>query len=185
MLWRDGPLPLEPGLYGTFLRVRLTSSREMGSSAHSKLTNRSARSAHSISFAPRRLRAGQSDQMRLLLSIELFGLGVFGLAMEEGSLQALPSEPGAHPSDRRAAHLQGVGYSHVGPGRHACSLVGLEEDASMAQLARWGVAMGDQALQRVSILGAQEHRVVPLPRHAEASSCSLPRCHRHEGTRLG
>src|SRR5215213_7141738 len=27
LLWRDGPLPLEPGLYGTFFRVRLTSSR--------------------------------------------------------------------------------------------------------------------------------------------------------------
>src|SRR5215210_1870032 len=24
LLWRDGPLPFEPGLYGTFLRVRLT-----------------------------------------------------------------------------------------------------------------------------------------------------------------
>src|SRR5829696_3878281 len=35
LLWRDGPLPLEPGLYGTFLRVRLTSSREIGSCAHS------------------------------------------------------------------------------------------------------------------------------------------------------
>jgi hypothetical protein len=43
LLWRDGSLPLEPGLCGTFLRVRRTDSREMGpSSAHSSSTKRSA-----------------------------------------------------------------------------------------------------------------------------------------------
>src|SRR5215210_7136259 len=52
LLWRDGPLPLEPGLYGTFLRVRLTSSREIGSSAQSKLTNRSAKSLTLHLFLP-------------------------------------------------------------------------------------------------------------------------------------
>jgi hypothetical protein len=36
--------------------------------------------------------------------------------MDEGSLQSLPDESFAHPRDRRAADLQGVGYSHVGPG---------------------------------------------------------------------
>src|SRR5215210_2210887 len=40
----DGPLPAQPGLEGAFLRVRLSNSREMGSScAHSRPTKRSAR----------------------------------------------------------------------------------------------------------------------------------------------
>src|SRR5215210_244805 len=61
--------------------------------------------------------------------------------------------------------LQGVGDLGVRPGWGVCSLVSLQEDASMAELARRGAAACDQALQHVSILGAQEHGVVPLPGH--------------------
>src|SRR5215218_4324752 len=98
-------------------------------------------------FAFGRLGAGECDQMRLLLSIELFGLGVFRPAMDQSSLQALPGEPPSHAENRRAAHLQGVGDLGVRPGWGVCSLVSLQEDASMAELARRGAAACDQALQ--------------------------------------
>jgi hypothetical protein len=61
--------------------------------------------------------------MRLGHAIELFGLGVFRSPMDKGSLQALPSKPGAHSENCRAAYLQGVGYPGVGPSfAPTCSL---------------------------------------------------------------
>src|SRR5215212_7914211 len=62
LLWRDGPLPLEPGLYGTFLRVRRTNSLEMASSAHSSSTKRSARRRTLQRFLP----FGGSEQARAI-----------------------------------------------------------------------------------------------------------------------
>src|SRR5215211_6817741 len=126
-------------------------------------------------FALGRLRAGQSDQMGLLLSIELLWFGGLGPAVDQRCLQALPGEPLAHPSDRRAAYLQGIGDLGVGPGSLVGSifaLVGLEQDVRMGQLARRGVATSDQAFQAAAILPGQAHGVVPLPRHREASSYS-------------
>src|SRR5215204_3114501 len=84
-------------------------------------------------FALRRLRAGQSDQVGLLLSIELVGFGGLWLAVDQRRLQPLPGEPLAHPSDRRAAYLQSIGDLGVGPGGALVgsifALVGLEQDA--------------------------------------------------------
>src|SRR5215204_2961360 len=134
-------------------------------------------------FALGRLRAGQSDQMGLLLSIELLRFGGLGSAVDQCRLQPLPGEPLAHPSDRRAAYLQSIGDLGVRPGGFVGSifaLVGLEQDARMGQLARRGVAASDQAFQLAAILSGQAHGVVPLPRHREASSCSLPRGRPHE-----
>src|SRR5215204_546851 len=135
-------------------------------------------------FALGRLRAGQSDQMGLLLCIELGGFGGLGPAVDQCRLQPLPGEPLAHPSDRRAAYLQSIGDLGVGPGGgfvgSIFALVGLEQDARMGQLARRGVATSDQAFQLAAILPGQAHGVVPLPRHREASSCSLPRGRSHE-----
>src|SRR5215218_1480804 len=135
-------------------------------------------------FAFGRLRAGQSDQMGLLLSIELVGFGGLGPAVDQCRLQPLPGEPLAHPSDRRAAYLQSIGDLGGGPGvgfvGSIFALVGLEQDARMGQLARRGVATSDQAFQLAAILPGQAHGVVPLPRHREASSCSLPRGRSHE-----
>src|SRR5215210_5644969 len=62
LLGRDRPPPFEPGLYGTFLRVRRTSSREMGSSAHSSSTKRSARRRTLQRFLP----LGGSEQARAI-----------------------------------------------------------------------------------------------------------------------
>src|SRR5215207_2398456 len=127
-------------------------------------------------FALGRLRAGQSDQMGLLLCIELGGFGGLGPAVDQCRLQPLPGEPLAHPSDRRAAYLQSIGDLGVGPGGgfvgSIFALVGLEQDARMGQLARRGVATSDQAFQAAAILPGQAHGVVTLPRHREASSYS-------------
>src|SRR5215203_560664 len=98
-------------------------------------------------FALGRLRAGQSDQMGLLLCIELVGFGGLGPAVDQRRLQPLPGEPLAHPSDRRAAYLQSIGDLGVGPGGGLVgsifALVGLEQDTRMGQLARRGVATSD------------------------------------------
>src|SRR5215203_985779 len=122
--------------------------------------------------------------MGLLLCIELGGFGGLGPAVDQCRLQPLPGEPLAHPSDRRAAYLQSIGDLGVGPGGgfvgSIFALVGLEQDARMGQLARRGVATSDQAFQLAAILPGQAHGVVPLPRHREASSCSLPRGRSHE-----
>src|SRR5215203_6788663 len=80
LLWRDGPLPLEPGLYGTFLRVRRTNSREMGSSAHSSSTKRSARRRTLQRFLP--LGGSEQDSAIRCASWEpssFFGLVFLGL----------------------------------------------------------------------------------------------------------
>src|SRR5215217_3710629 len=80
LLWRDGPLPLEPGLYGTFLRVRRTNSREMGSCALSSLTKRSARSRTLQRFLP--LGGSEQDSAIRCASWEpssFFGLVFLGL----------------------------------------------------------------------------------------------------------
>ena len=50
----------------------------------------------------------------------------------------------------------------------------------MGQLARRSVAASDQAFQPGAILPGQAHGVVPLARHREVSSCSLPRGRLHE-----
>src|SRR5829696_3841120 len=121
--------------------------------------------------------------MGLLLSIELLRFGGLGPAVDQRRLQPLPGEPLAHPSDRRAAYLQSIGDLGVGPGGFVGSilgLVGLEQDARMGQLARRGVAARDQALQLATLVPAQAHGVVPLPRHREVSSYSLPRGRPHE-----
>src|SRR5215207_611060 len=135
-------------------------------------------------FALRRLRAGQSDQMGLLLSIELLRFGGLGSAVDQCRFQPLPGEPLAYPSDRRAAYLQSMGDLGVGPGGgfvgSIFALVGLEQDARMGQLARRSETTSDQAFQLAAILPGQAHGVVPLPRHREASSCSLPRGRPHE-----
>jgi hypothetical protein len=52
LLGWDGPSPTQPGLDGTFFRVCRTNSREMGSSAHSTLTKRSAKSRTLQRFLP-------------------------------------------------------------------------------------------------------------------------------------
>src|SRR5215218_1471553 len=138
---------------------------------------------HTPAFLPlRRLRAGQSDQMRLLLSTELARFGGFGPAVDQRRLQSLPGEPLAYPSDRRAADLQSIGDLGFGPGfvGSIFALVGLEQNAHMGQLARRGVAASDQALQPPAILPGQAHGVLPLPRHRDASRCSLPRSHPDE-----
>src|SRR5215207_8387322 len=62
LLWRDGPPSAQPGLYGTFLRVRRTNSLEMGSSAHSNSTKRSARRRTLQRFLP----FGGSEQARAI-----------------------------------------------------------------------------------------------------------------------
>src|SRR4029453_5853945 len=141
---------------------------------------------HAPALLPfRRLRAGQSDQMRLLLSIELLRFGSLGPAMDQRRLQPLHGEPLAHPSDRRAADLQGIGDLGVGPGlgESIFALVGFEKDARMGQPARRGVAASDQAFQPAAILPGQAHGVVSLPGHRDASSCSLPRSHPDERAR--
>src|SRR5215218_9168244 len=132
---------------------------------------------HAPALSPlRRLRTSQSDQMRLLLSIELAWFGGLGPAVDQRRLQPLPSEPLAHPSDRRAADLQDIGDPGVGPGLLGSifALVGFEKDARMGQPASRGVAASDQALQAAAILPGQAHGVVPLPGHREASSSSPP-----------
>src|SRR5215203_360931 len=75
LLWRDGPLPLEPGLYGTFLRVRRTNSREMGSSAHFSSTKRSARRRTLQRFLP----FGGSEQARAIRWASCSPSSFFGL----------------------------------------------------------------------------------------------------------
>src|SRR5829696_6462030 len=75
LLWRDGPLPLEPGLYGTFLRVRRTNSREIGSSAHSSSTKRSARRRTLQRFLP----LGGSEQARAIRWASCSPSSFFGL----------------------------------------------------------------------------------------------------------
>src|SRR5215207_8817693 len=91
LLWRDGPLPLEPGLYGTFFRVRLTSSREMGSSAHSSSTKRSARRRTLQRFFP----FGGSEQARAIRCASCSPLSFFGLvafALRWTSAASKPSQ---------------------------------------------------------------------------------------------
>src|SRR5215218_8314281 len=75
LLRRDGPAPLKPGLYGTFLRVRRTNSRETGSSAHSSSTKRSARRRTLQRFVP----FGGSEQARAIRCASCSPSSFFGL----------------------------------------------------------------------------------------------------------
>src|SRR5919199_3180735 len=75
LLWRDGPLPLEPGFYGTFLRVRRTNSREMGSWAHSSSTKRSAKSLTLQRFLP----LGGAEQASAIRCASCFPSSFLGL----------------------------------------------------------------------------------------------------------
>src|SRR5215210_208156 len=52
LFWRDRPSSAQPGLELTLLKVRRTNSLEMGSSAHSRLTKRSARRRTLQRFLP-------------------------------------------------------------------------------------------------------------------------------------
>ena len=126
LLWRDGPLSLEPGLYGTFLRVRLTSSREMGSSAQSKLTNRSAKSLTLHLFLP----LGGSEQASAIKWASCSPSSFLGLVFWAGDGGGQPPSP-----PRRTSLADGKPSSgsppgrldlHVGPGGRVCSLVGLQ-----------------------------------------------------------
>src|ERR687898_1443935 len=103
--------------------------------------------------------------MRLLGTIELFGLSVFRPAMDESGLQSLSNEPLSHPRDRRAADLQSVGDLGVGPSfaGSILALVGLEQDARMGQPSRRGVAASDHALQTAAVVLGQDHGVLSLP----------------------
>jgi hypothetical protein len=87
--------------------------------------------------------------VRLLRTVELLGLGAPRGAMDEGGLKPLPSEAGAHPVNRRAAHLKGGGDLGVGPDPvgGVPSLVCLQEYAGVGDPARRGTAVGDRALQ--------------------------------------
>ena len=53
-------------------------------------------------------------------------------------------------ADGRLAHLHSICNPLIYPARALLALVGFEQDASMGELAGWGCASGDQALQVVS-----------------------------------
>src|SRR5215210_9591788 len=91
LLWRDRPLPLEPGLDGTFLRVRRTNSREMGSSAHSRLTKRSARSR----MLQRPLPLGGSEQESAIRCASCSPSSLCGLVRRGARWRRAASSPSA------------------------------------------------------------------------------------------
>src|SRR5215218_1871497 len=102
LLWRDGPLPLEPGLYGTFLRVRRTNSREMGSCAHSSSTKRSARSRTLQRFFP----FGGSEQARAIRCASCFPSSLRGLVALGLRWTSAASNPSATNLSRTRATVE-------------------------------------------------------------------------------
>jgi hypothetical protein len=107
--------------------------------------------------------AGQGDEPGLGPAVErpLSTGPVLGLA-DQGGLQALLDEPLADPSDGIGADLEGLGDPDIGPGRAALGGVRLEQDAGVGQFLGGGLAVGDQALQELTFLGAERN---PVLRH--------------------
>ncbi len=106
--------------------------------------------------APRRLRAGQGDQVGLGPAVELrlASRSLPRLAVQRG-VEALLDEPLTDPLDGGGADFQGLGDPVIGPGGAAVGGVGLEQDAGMGQLAGGGLPGGDQVVEVLAFVGVK------------------------------
>src|SRR3954452_10601380 len=98
--------------------------------------------------------AGQGDQVGLLLAIEHPGPARDGTA-DEGPLEAAFDEVAADSVDGDRSDIQGEADPFVGPGRPRFAAIRLQEDAGSGQLARRRLALGDEGLQSLALLGRE------------------------------
>ena len=92
--------------------------------------------------------------MGLLLAIEHPGTARDGPA-DEGPLEAAFDEVAADPVDSDRSDIQGQTDLFIGPSRPRVAAIGLQEDAGPGQLARRRLALGDEGLQLLALLGRE------------------------------
>src|SRR5918995_3334346 len=75
--------------------------------------------------------------------------------------------------DGRLTHLQRIRDLLVHPAKTLGALVGFEQDASVGELAGWGGARGDQALQIVSFGFAEDYGIFLLHNGTSVPAVSI------------
>jgi hypothetical protein len=93
--------------------------------------------------------------MGFLVSIQSARVVVFGVAVDEGSLQALLEIPLAHSPHGDFSNLQRLGDGIIIPPGSIGAAVGLEQNARVGQLASWRLAGADELGQLGSLYWGQ------------------------------
>jgi hypothetical protein len=113
--------------------------------------------------AVRRRRAGQGDQVGLLLAVQLPAVGPPAAAVRaERRRQALLDEPPAQTLHGGEADVEGLDDPLVRPARPSLGLVRLEQDLGVLELAHVRLAAREQPPQPLALLAGQRH---PVPLH--------------------
>src|SRR5215204_5273750 len=125
------------------------------------------------SVALGRLAAGQSDEARLLFAVELATVLPLRRASVQGRLKTLAAVLFANPGDGRLAGLDRLGDPFVHPSFPFRTLIGLQQDAGVSELAGGGGARGDEPLQIVSFGIAEDDWISLLHNGRSVPAVSL------------